>query len=118
MDEENLQLLSRALAEYDSFSLVWRDELVFSELAKKFEEELSPFLISKIKTDRWPGTQIEDKKAILRTYSVTQESILVLEKLESVFDYIAPNYPEDIAFYKNGDVMYESMAHEKQAWYV
>jgi hypothetical protein len=110
-------LLEVAEQEYDTFSLVWRHELNFEESAWKIEEELRPHLLSKFSSCKWPGTEIFGRKATIRTYVVNPESISILGRVSSVFDWLAPNYPEDLAFYRENKVIFASVAHEGEAWF-
>ena len=111
------ELLAKAEREFDSFSLVWRDGLKFNSTSKQIEQDLRPYLISEVTTDEWPGTKLFKAKAIVRTYSVNPESVKVLGRVKNVFDWISPGYPEDLAFYKKSNVVFASIAHEKDAWF-
>ena len=115
MDVDYEQLLTKALKEFDSFSLVWRESDRFKDEAKKFTKRLEPYLISKIRTNRWPGTKIRGGKAIVRTYKVCPESISELRVVSDVFAWLPPYLPEDLAFYKNDKVVFTSIAHERIA---
>ena len=110
-------LLEKALAEFDAFSLVWREDTEFADSAKQFEEKLKPYLLKEERTNCWPGTQVLYKSSIVRTYLVSQDSIHVLKCVDSVFEFVFPHYPEDLAFYQDGILVYASIAHEKYNWY-
>lgn len=117
MDKAYEQLLNAAKTKFDSFSLVWRDQLYFNENAARFEKELEQFLIGECYTNEWPGTKIFRSKAKVRTYKVNSGSLSVLSQLNNVFEFLSPNYPEDLAFYSNGKIQFTSIAHEGDAWY-
>jgi hypothetical protein len=110
-------LLEYAESECDSFSLVWRSEFNFQKSAWDITDKLSKHLINELPVNKWPGTEIFDGKALLRTYSINAESIAILKSVSSVFDWLAPGYPEDLAFYKNENVVFVSIAHEGEAWF-
>jgi hypothetical protein len=110
-------LLDFAEEEYDSFSLVWRNHLSFTKSAWQVEEDLRPYLISEFSSHKWPGTEIIGGKALVRTYRVSPESLSVLRQVSSVFDWLAPDYPEDLAFYKGNKLAFASVAHEGEAWF-
>ena len=110
-------MLNKALTECDSFSFVWRDELDYNENAIKFDEKLKPFLIKEYRTDKWPGTQLDCKSAVIKIYNLSAESIKCLENATTQYDFVSPFYPEDLAFYKKNNVVYASSAHEKKDWY-
>jgi hypothetical protein len=117
MDKEYEQLLSTARANFDSFSLVWQDQFKFNESAAEFEKLLEQFLVNEQYTDEWPGTKIFGAKARVKTYKVNSGSLSVLSQVKNVFEFVCPNYPEDLAFYYKGRVKFTSIAHEGEAWY-
>lgn len=117
MDKDYERLLNTAKTKFDSFSLVWRDQFAFNETAAKFEKSLEPFLLKEQHTDEWPGTKVFKAKAKVRTYKVKPESLSVLSRLNNVFEFMAPDYPEDLAFYSNGKIKFTSIAHERESWY-
>ena len=110
-------LLDFAEEEFDSFSLVWRNDLSFNKSAWQVETDLRPHFISEFSTHKWPGTEIMGGKAMVRTYEVSSDSLSVLRRVSSVFDWLAPDYPEDLAFYKNNQLTFASVAHEGDAWF-
>lgn len=117
MDKEYEHLLNVAKDKFDSFSLVWRDQLDFNQNAISFNKSLEQFLIKEQHTDEWPGTKIFGSKAKVRTYKVNSDSLGVLSQLNNVFEFLSPHYPEDLAFYSNGKVKFTSIAHEADVWY-
>ncbi len=111
------ELLEKAASGYDTFSLVWREGLKFNDSALDIERKLAPFIKKEIITDEWPGTKIFKAKALVRFYTINNDSLNILREVENIFDWLAPFYPEDLAFYKNGKVKFTSIAHEGDAWY-
>lgn len=110
------ELMAKALNEFDSFSLVWRDEFEFDEQCTSIEKSLAPFLLEEQRTDEWPGTKIFDALATVRHYKVVKGSIEIIAKAGSFKTWIAPSYPEDLAFYQGKIVAYSSIAHETDEW--
>ncbi|MGD8569303.1 MAG: hypothetical protein PVJ39_14545 [Gammaproteobacteria bacterium] len=119
MKKEYQQLLQKALGQYEAFSLMWRDDIITlaNTNAARLEQTLRPFLLGETFTDRWPGSDVPYKSALLRTYLVSPESIQILKCVDNVFDFNYPNYPEDLAFYQDGMLVYSSIAHEQFNWY-
>jgi hypothetical protein len=108
-------LLKIALAECDSFTVVWQ----FGELeesGQELEQALKPWLLEEYSSYSWPGTQTS-QKAHVRKYRVCAESIDALRRVKSVFDLLHPRYPEDLAFYTGEKVRFASIAHEGDAWF-
>jgi len=98
------------------FSFVWRDDLDFNESSKQFEEILRPFLINEERVSEWPGTELEEVAATIRYYELCKGSANVLKKFDSPLEFFSPDFPEDLAVYKNGELVYGSCSHEKIEW--
>ena len=110
-------LLDHARKNYDSFTLVWRAGMKFSEKAEAIKKELAPFLIEESRRNAWPGTESSGEPSIVSEYRVSKQSVEVLSRAPSVWAWKFPNFPEDLAFYRNGKVMFASVAHEQMAWH-
>ena len=111
------QLLDMAKAEFDSFSLVWRDDFEFSDTALELEDLQKPHLIEEKRTDEWPGTQLESPDAVVRYYDVNDETLELLRRVRSVLGWVSPELPEDLAFYRSGVTAFASVSHEGYGWY-
>jgi len=116
MNTSYRDLLSWA-KECSEFSLVWRDEVAYNQVAFNLEKSLLPFLMKKERVNKWPGTEIMGNNAIIRIYRVCDESIQVLRSVKDIFFFVGPDYPEDLAFYIDGKVVFASVAHEEMAWF-
>jgi len=117
MDAPYRDVLGYALKEADVFSLVWRHEFRFSKSADDLEEKLDKFKIDEQITSSWPGTELIEGRATVKKYQVTVKSIEILGEVSDVFSWLSPEYPEDLAFYKKGRVLFGSIAHEREAWF-
>ena len=101
-----------------SFSLVWRDQLPFGRSARSIAQELRGDLIREERTDEWPGTKLLGHQATVRHYRVAQSSMRVLERAGSLYAWLSPDRPEDLAFYlADGSTWLASIAHEREAWF-
>jgi hypothetical protein len=113
-----IQLLEFAASRCDSFSLVWRDQFQFEQSAYEIKKILKPCLLSNAKTDEWPGTKLIGHKAMVRRYRVTEESIKSLGASVSLYSWLQPKLPEDLAFYTSGETVWlASISHEHLAWF-
>ena len=110
------ELLDYAAQNADSFSLVWRN-MAFDQSAFDLLDELSPWLISDNSSHKWPGTELFSDKARVKKYEVNEKTMQILSVVSSVYDWIAPKYPEDLAFYKNNKAIFASVAHEGESWF-
>jgi hypothetical protein len=112
-----IDLLNFAASRCASFSLVWRDQLKFQESAYDVKRVLKPFLLSNKKTDEWPGTKLIGHEAMVRRYKVEDESVKLLHVAGTLYSWLQPKLPEDLAFYTPEDAVWlASISHEGQAW--
>ena len=94
-----IDLLNFAASRCDSFSLVWRDQFIFEQSAYEVKQALKPFRVTNVKTDEWPGTKLIGHEAIVRRYRVEEESVKLLHIAGSLYSWLQPQLPEDLAFY-------------------
>jgi hypothetical protein len=116
---EYLSFLEMMLSSHARFSLVWRDQLTFNEKASAVRSDLKRFEVDHRRKDRWPGTRLLGKagKALIVNYSARLEAIPQLAVPGSLFSWLSPNFPEDLAFYdENGVCTFTSVSHEKEAY--
>ena len=114
-----IDLLDFALARCLSFSLVWRDQFKFEQSAYEIKDALHPFQLSNVRTDEWLGTKLIGHEAVVRRYRVSDESVKLLYVAGSLYSWLQPKLPEDLAFYSMGDVGWlASISHEGRAWFL
>ena len=112
-----IDLLNFAAARCQSFSLVWRDQFKFGQSAYEIKHALRPFQLSNVRTDEWPGTKLIGHEAIVRRYRVSDDSVKLLRGAGSLYSWLQPNLPEDLAFYSARDAGWlASISHEGRAW--
>jgi hypothetical protein len=113
--EQQGRLIDWAIKKSSTFSIVWATSFKFKKSAKRVEKQLKPFLEKTEFTNSWPGTtQSGPADTKIQFYKVTKKSAKVLKKVGSIFKWIAPEFPEDIAFYdKKHKPVLGSVAHEK-----
>ena len=112
-----LALLNFAQEHSQTFSLVWRKQLAFDASARQIAADLRPFLDNVRETDAWPGTDLVGHTALVRSYRVCAESMRMLSGAERLYAWLAPQRPEDLAFYTaDGRWWLCSIAHEHQSF--
>jgi hypothetical protein len=112
-------LLNFAAARCQSFSLAWRDQFKFEQSAYEMKHALRPFQLSNVRTDEWPGTKLIGHEAVVRRYRVADESVKLLCEAGSLYSWLQPKLPEDLAFYSVDDgVWLASISHEGRAWFL
>ena len=114
-----VDLLNFAAARCQSFSLVWRNQFKFGQSAYELKHVLRPYQLSNVRTGEWPGTKLIGHEAIVRRYRVSDESVKLLYGAGSLYSWLQPNLPEDLAFYSAGDAGWlASISHEGRAWFL
>ena len=110
-------LLAFAEERSSLFSLVWRRQLAFDASADALAASLRPHLDSETETSAWPGTELLGHTAIVRRYRFSSDSRRLLASAERLYAWLAPQRPEDLAFYtKAGRCWLGSIAHERDAY--
>jgi hypothetical protein len=114
-----IDLLNYAATRCQSFSLVWRDQFKFEQSAYGIKRALQPFQLSSARTDQWPGTTLIGHEAMVRRYRVADESVRLLYEAGSLYSWLQPKLPEDLALYSVGDAAWlASISHEGRAWFL
>lgn len=112
-DQTYADLLRFGMQFCASFSLTWRDQAQFNQSTSDIENILRPFLLRESYTDKWPGTKLYDAKARVRFYRFTDQSLEILLRPSSLYAWLEPDLPEDLALYKtDGSCWLLSIAHE------
>jgi hypothetical protein len=118
--DEYESFIDTMLLTQTQFSLVWRDRLSFSERASQVRRELAPLEAEVTRTRRWPGTVLMKKGTSMATvvrYKCAASARAVLLRPRSLFSWLSPHFPEDLAFYEpDGSCSLASVAHEKDAY--
>jgi hypothetical protein len=104
------------------FSLVWRDGLKFDDRAIEMRRDLDRYETNRRRVSHWAGTRVFKAAGPIATiisFRICEESRGVLKRPGSLFAWIAPAFPEDIAFYKHdGELAFASCTHDRLAWAV
>ena len=102
----------------DSFSLIIREENDVSDNITKLLSALNSFLIEEKFVQEWPGTKLFGGKAKLYRYNLNSESASILHRTEkNLFNWLQPELPEDLTFYKGRQPVFISITHEKDAYF-
>lgn len=114
--------LDMALDWFGFFSLVWRDGSTFDDSAIQIRRDLDRRETNRRRVTHWPGTRVFDTKgpiASIISYRLDSGSRDVLARPGSLFGWLAPTYPEDLAFYRrDGPLAFATVSHERMAWAV
>jgi hypothetical protein len=109
--------LDEAFKHFTSFSLVWRKGLSYDQNRHTVGHDLARHELQKRQGSCWPGTQLFGVSQTIITYGLNADTARVLSRPASLFAWLSPSFPEDLAFYlKNGHCGFASVAHEGLAW--
>lgn len=116
-DDAYRALIDYAVKKCTKFILVEVKCISSSNNVKKVLNALEPYLINKIKSDRWPGTISGSDDNLVYTYEFNEKSAKILkEAANSLFSWIQPNLPEDLSFITEDDKEWlVNTAHENMA---
>ena len=115
----SIKELTTGLLKYaDTFSFVLREENGISENAKVIISDLSIFLIEEKEVDEWPGTKLLLDQAKMFTFYLNPESAFILSKHnDNLHEWVQPNLPEDLVFYRDNQAVFVSITHENDAYF-
>lgn len=104
--------LIKLLCDYsDTFYFVTRKELKYNpEILAIFE----PFVIETYKTKEWANTVTKGPAATVYVMEANHDTCKLLQQsAKSLYDWVAPNLPEDLTFIKNNFAWFSCTTHEE-----
>ena len=102
----------------DSFSLLYfryKENEPLKQSVKDVKKALAPFHINTRSVTEWPGTKLlGEQRHIykLSTYKACMDVLPVFDMVDTLWDWAYPDYPMDLACYKNGFAWFYSITHE------
>lgn len=114
-----IQLMKFLFEKSHQFIIVIRDDIFKDKDINKIIEELSPFLIKKVRQGWWASTDLDledyDSPATVYFYNSTNEALdIVLNRSDNLFQWVQPSLPEDISFLIDGAYFFTTTTHEKE----
>jgi hypothetical protein len=115
--EDYSKFLRLASERFPVFMLVWLDQFSFKPTARAIRRELQPLQLHHRRSSRWPGTIMFGHKGDVITYRFDEQALAVLERPGSLFGWLQPTFPEDLAFFgADQRCAFASVSHEREAW--
>lgn len=110
-------LISLALQDCATGGLITRPTLGRTGSAAKLLADLSPWILEETSVREWPGTRLTDGVATLHRFEAVPEVEPILARVERLYAWLQPDYPEDLSFYNaDGTVWLGSCSHEGFAY--
>jgi hypothetical protein len=111
------RLLTVARTRTNTFTLVVRSFDTLRETAQGVLDRLNGSLVKSGEEEEWPGTRLLRGTATIRRYSVNDLTIATLSTaVEGLFDWLEPDYPEDLSFYREAEPWLVTISHERDAY--
>lgn len=106
------QQLMKVLCDYsDKFYFVTRKELKYNQ---EILEQFHPYTIETYKTKTWANTITKGPPATVHVIEANEDTCRLLQRLSNnLYDWVAPNLPEDLTFIKNNFVWFTCTTHEE-----
>lgn len=114
--DETYRRLIRVLCDHsDKFYFVTRKELKYNQ---EILLQFNPYIIESYKTKKWASTITKGPSATVYVMEANKDTCMLLQKYaNSLFDWVAPNLPEDLTFYKNNFAWFSCTTHEEFGGY-
>lgn len=109
---ETYRELIKVLCEHsDKFYFITRKELKYDSAIL---ELFKPYLFESYKTKKWANTETLGAAATVYVIEANQDTCSLLQQLAtSLYDWVAPNLPEDLTFIKNNFEWFSCTTHEE-----
>jgi hypothetical protein len=100
--------------------LVLRPELELAEAGQEVLGSLDPYVEERVKSTRWPGTEIFGAQADVFYFRLEAGSAKVLrEATDHLFGWRQPDLPEDLCFLREGRTPWlVTISHERDGYFV
>lgn len=121
-DEIYEKLIDYALQTTDAFMFVccnYYNGQKYSKKAAAMRKQLAPLSIKRRNDPKWPGTEIYSTKYkyLICFYHSDPNAAEVLKEPGRSFGWVYPEFPEDLAFFRNGKCWMTTVAHEEMLWF-
>ena len=112
------ELLEELLKISNKFSFVIRSDYIITEAEKNILSLFEKYLLLETEVEAWPGTILYGNKARIFFYSFNKESLGLLKKTSNnLYEWLHPEKPEDLCFYKNENPVFASISHEHDSYF-
>lgn len=104
--------LIKVLCDYsDQFYFVTRKELTYDQEAIA---AFKPFFIKRYQAKEWANTMTKGPPVTVYVIEINDQTRKLLQGMaNTLYDWVAPNLPEDLTFLKNDFAWFTSTAHEE-----
>ncbi|MCT1905452.1 MULTISPECIES: stage III sporulation protein AH [Oceanobacillus] len=103
----------------DQFHLVLRKDMGPLKSFDTFLKTIDSALITMKEESEWASTILGDgQTAKVYYYHTKDEKVkrIIKEKVTSLYEWEMPEHPEDLSFFKNGEVWLATTSHEEECY--
>ncbi|KYH32051.1 hypothetical protein CLTEP_22960 [Clostridium tepidiprofundi DSM 19306] len=112
-------LLDIAFDTCDTFIFVIRKDMDSNDSIFNIIDMLKESLIEMKEESKWPGTKLLEDTAYVYYYKADDNAKKIIKDISnSLYEWVQPNFPEDLSFIKDEKNWLINMAHEKQAYII
>ena len=113
-----IDLISLTFETCDTFHLVIRKDMGLSDRLKNFLKQLDSSLIEVKEESEWASNILADGETAWVYYYHTDSSAkdIILAATVSLYDWVYPQLPEDLSFFKNGKEWLATNSHEQECY--
>ena len=116
-NETYFKLIDLAFVTSDTFILVVRKDMSVSSGVDKILNKLTDSLLEMKEQSEWICCKLFGGVAQVYYYKTTDEAKKVLKEVSnSLYQWVQPDFPEDLSFIKNGDPWLINIAHERESY--
>ncbi|MEY8192391.1 stage III sporulation protein AH [Peribacillus simplex] len=111
-------LINLAFDTCDRFHLVIRKDMGPLDMFKDFLKQLDSSLIEVKEESEWASNILADGEKAFVYYYHTDSSAkaIILDATNSLYDWVYPQLPEDLSFFKNGKEWLATNSHEQECY--
>ncbi len=109
---ETYQQLIKVLCDHsDKFYFVTRKELKYNQ---EIFTQFKPYTLKTYKTKKWANTIAKGPAATVYVIEANQDTCKLLQQTaNTLYDWVAPDLPEDLTFLKNNFAWFSCTSHEE-----
>jgi hypothetical protein len=98
--------------------LVVRPDMDLSAHGRKVVSDLQPFIIERVRSSKWPGTELLIDGAEVVYFRLSPDSAKILQSAaQSLYDWCQPELPEDLCFLlEDREPWLITIAHERDGY--
>lgn len=103
----------------DQFHLVLRKDMGSLKSFDKFLNKIDSALVTMKEESEWASTILDEgQTAKVYYYHTKDENVkrIIKETVNSLYEWEMPNHPEDLSFFKDGEVWLATSSHERECY--